>query len=108
MTGQVERIGRTETGLSLVQVRAFDGTIARELYVDPIPSIAKGVEVKAGETVIGRAADLSTVKEYASAGVPNHVHVDYTDRNGRRFDPFMNAYIENAPPVADAKHDAGK
>jgi len=103
MTGEIERIGKTETGLSLVQIKAFDGTVARALYVEPLPSIVKGAQVKAGETVIGRAADLSTVKEYAAASVPNHVHVDYTDRNGRRFDPFLNVYIEKDPVVTGAK-----
>jgi len=106
MTGVVERIGRTETGLPLVEIKAFDGTIARELYVEPPPSIKKGVSVTAGDTLIGRASNLAQVKEYVS--VPNHVHVDYTDRKGRRFDPFLNVYIENAPPAAEAKAAGGK
>jgi hypothetical protein len=106
MTGVVERIGRTETGLPLVEIKAFDGTIARELYVEPLPSIKKGVSVTAGDTLIGHASNLAQVKEYVS--VPNHVHVDYTDRKGRRFDPFLNVYIENAPPAAEAKAAGGK
>jgi peptidase M23-like protein len=101
MTGVVERIGRTGTGFPLVEIKAFDGTTARQLYVELLPSIKKGVSVTAGETLIGHASNLAEAKEYVS--VPNHVHIDYADRKGRRFDPFLNVYIENAPLATEAK-----
>src|SRR5262249_23209125 len=85
MTGIVDRIGDTGTGFKLVQIKAFDGTVARELYVDPI--VQKGDKVTAGETMVGHSVQLSTYPGYAN--VPNHVHCDYIDRNGRKFDPFL-------------------
>jgi murein DD-endopeptidase MepM/ murein hydrolase activator NlpD len=102
MSGTVARIdGRTETNFPIVTIEAFDGTQSRILYVDPDASIKKGAKVVAGETKIGNAADLSKAPEYK--GVPNHVHVDYTDREGRRFDPFLNMYVDDKAETAASK-----
>ncbi|NOJ40904.1 M23 family metallopeptidase [Bradyrhizobium australiense] len=101
MTGTVTRIdGHTETNFPMVTIEAIDGTKSRILYVDLDPSLKKGAKVIAGETKIGTAADLSKADEYK--GVPNHVHVDYTDRQGRRFDPFLNMYVDDKTSEAAA------
>ncbi|MGY3451929.1 hypothetical protein [Bradyrhizobium sp. USDA 4353] len=102
MSGTVTRIdGHTETNFPMVTIAAFDGTQSRILYVDLDPAIKKGAKVVAGETKIGHAADLSKAPEYA--GIPNHVHVDYTDREGRRFDPFLNMYVDDKTEATAGK-----
>lgn len=82
-------------GVKAVNIRSQDGTVSRILYIHPNENIKNGATVKAGETVLGRAADLSKIPAYK--GVPNHVHVDYTDFRGRRFDPWSNVVTELAP-----------
>ena len=102
MSGTVtSTTGRTETGFSFVTIRAFDGTEARLLYVDIDPSVKVGNKVEAGQSVLGMAADLSRAPDYKN--VPNHVHADYTDRHGRRFDPFLNMYVEESHKVSAGK-----
>jgi murein DD-endopeptidase MepM/ murein hydrolase activator NlpD len=104
MSGTVVRIdGRTQTNFPIVTIEAFDGTLSRILYVDLDPSLEKGAKVVAGETKIGKAADLSKSPEYRN--VPNHVHVDYTDRDGRRFDPFLNMYVDDKAVEAAGRAD---
>lgn len=91
LTGRVDKIGKTETGFSLISIVSLDGTTGRVLYVVPNASVKVGMEVSAGVSPLGVAADLSTEKKYAD--VPNHVHVDFTDAKGRRFDPWTNKVV---------------
>jgi murein DD-endopeptidase MepM/ murein hydrolase activator NlpD len=89
MTGKIDRIGNTGTAdFRLVQIVSQDGTVARVLYVKPDAQVQPGLEVKAGVTRLGVSDNLSRSTEYS--GVPNHVHVDFTDFRGQRFDPWTN------------------
>lgn len=67
--------------LTLIIIRAADGTQVRELYVNPTDTVKIGEKVKAGQ-VIGTAEDLGS--KYP--GIPNHVHVDIK-QNGIPIDP---------------------
>jgi hypothetical protein len=92
MTGKIDSAVPMKNGFHMVTIVSQDETVARLLYVRPNPDVKPGVSVKAGVTPIGVAENLSTSKDYKD--VPNHVHVDFTDFRGHRFDPWSNKRTE--------------
>jgi hypothetical protein len=78
-------------GLKMVVITAQDGTEARLLYVEPDPAVVIGKKVDAGSP-IGVSQRLSIKPEYKNT--PNHVHIDFTDAKGRKFDPYSNIVVE--------------
>jgi hypothetical protein len=62
--------------------------------------INKRFEVKAGETVIGKAQDLHPVYP---AGVADHVHVIMSDPKGNPIDPSGKVLLERAPKSVPEK-----
>lgn len=95
MSGKIGRVN-IDAGHKLkgIEIISEDGTTARVLYVAPSPDLKNGEIVVAGQTRIGIAADISN----AYKGVVNHVHVDFTDIYGRRFDPWTNAVLDPKRP----------
>jgi len=96
MTGTITVIGQMDTGLSAIYIRSGspDGTLARVLYINPIEGLVINQKVKAGE-VIGYAENIHP---YYHDNIPNHVHVDFRDPLGNKFNPFTNEYIDNLAP----------
>ena len=84
------------TDFKMIVITGADGVRSRVLYVIPEPMFTSGsvVPVQAGVTIIGRADNLMRSADYRNGGVPNHVHIDFTDRLGRRFDPYSNEVVE--------------
>jgi hypothetical protein len=101
VSGVVGKFARTETGFPIITISASDGTRGRLLYVQP--SVRPGERVVAGQTVVGRSMDLWTYKGYAQDKVPNHVHADFIDRKGRKFDPYTNMTILREEKKKEAK-----
>ncbi len=97
MSGVVER-WFTVSGFDAIQIRSKDQTTARILYIKKADGLHEGDPVEAGVTRVGTAIDISGA--YNPKEVPNHVHTDYTDYLGRRFDPWTNEVLEKiSPPV---------
>jgi murein DD-endopeptidase MepM/ murein hydrolase activator NlpD len=96
MTGTIEAIRKMtgKNGLQMINIRSRDGTLARVLYAQPLqfPGIREGMKVEAGNTLIGTAQNIGAA--YNLDTTPNHIHVDYSDWQGRRFDPWTNKVVE--------------
>lgn len=92
------KIGRVDIdaghNLKGIEIVSEDGTKTRVLYVVGSRGLRVGQAVVAGQTRIGTAADISG----AYRGVVNHVHVDFTDIHGRRFDPWTNTVVDPRRP----------
>jgi hypothetical protein len=88
--------GETVTYFNWIEIAGRDGVKCRVLYVVPgsLLSNASTMPVQAGVTVIGRADNLWRSRGYERERVPNHVHVDFIDKLGRRFDPYSNEVVE--------------
>jgi hypothetical protein len=82
-------------GLQQIYIKSPDGVIAGVLYTKPIEGLATNARVSAGVTQIGTAQDIS--KKYG-ASTPNHIHVQFEDMRGWRFDPWTNQYAQPMPP----------
>jgi murein DD-endopeptidase MepM/ murein hydrolase activator NlpD len=75
-----------------IDIVTEDGKTVQILYVnvdkDKFPN---GTVVKAGETELGAAQDLSvaypTKKHHQNGGMTNHIHLAVIDKNGDRIDP---------------------
>ncbi|MGE0007995.1 MAG: hypothetical protein AB7S92_20740 [Parvibaculaceae bacterium] len=81
-------------------LRDKDGYRVSLYFVEVAPAIDKALkdrsrfEVKAGETVLGKAQDLHAVYP---ADVPNHIHVVMSDPKGNPIDPSGRILLERAP-----------
>jgi hypothetical protein len=91
-------------------LRNTDGYRVSLYFVELSPEIDKALkdkarfEVKAGETVLGKAQDLHPVYP---AEVPNHVHVIMSDPKGNPIDPSGKILLERAPTsVPEAKPES--
>lgn len=83
----------TSNGFKGIRIVTSDGTLARVLYLEPDPALKAGDEVEAGKTKLGISVDIRT----AYPGTPNHVHIDFSDYLGRRFDPWTNSVLDPLP-----------
>jgi hypothetical protein len=87
-------------------LRDKDGYRVSIYFVELDPAIDKALkdksrfEVKAGETVLGKAQDLHPVYP---PEVPNHVHVVMSDPKGNPIDPSGKILLERAPKSVPEK-----
>lgn len=78
-----------------------NGLHANVFYVKPAPKIeealrsGKRIYVKAGETVIGHAQDISLRPQ--NRGIPNHIHVKWEDPKGRAITPDGTIAVQPVP-----------
>ena len=92
-------------------LRNKDGYRVSLYFVEISPEIDKALkdkkrfEVKAGDTVLGKAQDLHPVYP---AEVPNHVHVVMSDPKGNPIDPSGKILLERAPKSVPEKMPEGK
>jgi len=94
MTGRVSYITKRDNGLDTITIVAPDSTTAQMLYVRTDPGLKVGDQVEAGKSPVGHSTDIHV--KYPKS-VPNHVHVQFIDPFGRRFDPWRNAVIVDPP-----------
>jgi len=106
--GVVERRKDPRKNLEGVILKSVDGYRSTIYFVELSPEVEKALadksrfEVKAGETVIGKAQDLHPIYP---AEVPNHVLVVMTDPKGNLIDPSGKILDDRAPksvPTAEA------
>ncbi len=104
--GIVERRKDPRKDLAGIVLLSPDGYRSTIYFVAPAPEIEKALadksrfEVKAGETVIGKAQDLHPIYP---PEVPNHVLVVMTDPKGNLIDPAGKILLERAPKSVPAK-----
>jgi hypothetical protein len=103
--GWIERRKDPRKGLQGVVLRSEDGYRSAIYFVELTPEIDKALvaksrfNVKAGETVLGKAQDVHPVYP---ADVPNHVLVVMSDPKGNLIDPSGKILAERAPKSAPA------
>ncbi|CAE6967988.1 hypothetical protein [Paraburkholderia domus] len=92
MSGTIAPPVNLEYGLKGVTIIAPDQTEARVLYIDSAAQLKEGMHVEAGRTLLGHAQNLAYNPHYAH--IPNHVHTDFIDGHGRRFDPWSHDVVD--------------
>jgi hypothetical protein len=88
LSGTVIQVGEypAGSGYKTVTIETADGTSARTLYLDSNVLVSPGSPVLAGRTQLGVSKDIQLLPQYKNT--PRHVHVQFEDSYGRRFDPF--------------------
>jgi len=104
--GWVEMRKDPRKDLQGLVLRNKDGYRVSIYFVELSPEIDKALndknrfEVKAGETVLGKAEDLHPVYP---PEVPNHIYVIMSDPRGNPIDPFGKILLERAPKSVPEK-----